>query len=205
MNICVFGDSITWGACDYFHGGWVNRLRNYFEERGDTPLGADGRLADLSVYNLGICGDTTDDLKERFEVEAMAREPGSIIFAIGINDARRLEGNNQQTGLAQFEKNILELVNSARKFTKKIVFVGLTRVDEAKTTPIPWNTRMSYYNQDIDQYDEIIREVCKKEELEYIDAFGIVQRDDLEDGLHPNSEGHKKMFEKIKEDICKLI
>ena len=30
-RICVFGASITWGACDYEVGGWVARLRKYIE------------------------------------------------------------------------------------------------------------------------------------------------------------------------------
>ena len=29
--ICLFGDSITWGAWDPEHGGWGARLRSYFE------------------------------------------------------------------------------------------------------------------------------------------------------------------------------
>ena len=47
MTICIFGDSITWGAYDPEQGGWATRLRNYFEKQDN----------DVDVYNLGISGD----------------------------------------------------------------------------------------------------------------------------------------------------
>ena len=83
-TICVFGDSIAWGAVDPENGGWVSSLRNYFESKS---LRAD---LDTDVYNLGISGDNTDDLLERFDVEVEARKPDTIVFAIGINDAQFL-------------------------------------------------------------------------------------------------------------------
>ena len=37
--------------------------------------------------------------------------------------------------------------------------------------------------------------------------FDLLEVDDLPDGLHPNTEGHKKMFERIKDFLVenKLI
>jgi lysophospholipase L1-like esterase len=31
----------------------------------------------------------------------------------------------------------------------------------------------------------------------------LLSNDDLYDGLHPNSEGHRKMFERIKDNLVK--
>lgn len=164
MNICVFGDSITWGACDYKYGGWATRLRNYFEERGDTVLGADEKAVDVEVCNLGISGDNTDDLLKRVELEAIAREPEMIIFAIGINDSQYLGGdkNKLRVSFNNFIFNLNELVRVARKFTNKIVFVGLTDVDESKTKPIPWSPAKSYDNALIAKYDSAIKDFCKE-------------------------------------------
>ncbi len=33
MNICIFGDSITYGAFDTEKGGWVNRLHLYLDSK----------------------------------------------------------------------------------------------------------------------------------------------------------------------------
>ncbi len=79
MVICIFGDSITWGAFDYKNGGWVGRLRNYFEEKDE----------EIEVYNLGVAGNKTKDLLARFENEVKVRKVDVIVFAIGINDVGR--------------------------------------------------------------------------------------------------------------------
>ena len=78
--LTVFGDSITFGKGDSLEGGWCGRLKKYFEN-----MGGNHRL-----YNLGISGNTTEDLLERFDIEAKARikfkregDRHIIIFSIG--------------------------------------------------------------------------------------------------------------------------
>ena len=192
MNILIFGDSITWGAYDPEQGGWATRLRNYFEEKDN----------DIDVYNLGISGDTTADLLERIEVEAKSREPNLIIFAIGINDAQFIHSTNGlRVSLDEFQQNLAKLLSIAKKFTDKVVFVGLTRVDESKTTPIPWNTDKSYTNENIKRLDNAIKKFCEDNKLKFIPMESVVGNDDLIDGLHPNIRGHIKMFERMKSEI----
>src|SRR3989344_2128603 len=41
MSICVFGDSIVWGAYDPINSGWVTLLRNHIErnwEKYNNPV-----------------------------------------------------------------------------------------------------------------------------------------------------------------------
>ena len=124
MVICIWCDSITWGAYDPEQGGWATRLRNYFEAKG---------VSDVWVYNLGIVDDTTASLLNRIEVEAKSREPNFIIFAIGINDAQFIHSTNSlRVSLDNFRQNLAKLLALAKKFTNKVVFVGLTKVDESK-------------------------------------------------------------------------
>lgn len=192
MNILIFGDSITWGAYDPEQGGWATRLRNYFEAQDN----------DVDVYNLGISGDTTADLLERIEVEAKSREPNLIIFAIGINDAQFIHSTNGlRVSLDEFQQNLAKLLSIAKKFTDKVVFVGLTRVDESKTTPIPWNTDKSYTNENIKHLDNLIEKFCEDNKLKFIPMESVVGNDNLIDGLHPNTVGHIKMFERMKSEI----
>lgn len=192
MNILIFGDSITWGAYDPEQGGWATRLRNYFEEQDN----------DVDVYNLGISGDTTADLLERIEVEAKSREPNLIIFAIGINDAQFIHSaNGLRVSLNEFQQNLAKLLAIAKKFTDKVVFVGLTKVDESKTTPIPWNTDKSYTNENIERLDNVIEKFCEENGLKFIPIKNVVGSDDLIDGLHPNTQGHIKIFERMKSEI----
>jgi len=192
MNICIFGDSITWGAYDPQNGGWVNRLKNYFEKQGE----------DNDVYNLGVSGDSTTDLFERIEIETKSREANLIIFAIGVNDAQFIHStNSNRISDGDFESNIKKLFEIAKEFTSKIIFIGLTPVDETKTKPIPWNTDKTYTNERIKKFDQIIENFCLKNNLKFIPINELLNNDDLIDGLHPNTQGHIKIFDRVKPEI----
>jgi lysophospholipase L1-like esterase len=189
-TICVFGDSITWGASDVEAGGWVARLRNYFEKLN----------SDVEVYNCGVSGDNTDDLLQRFKKEAEAREPDIIIFAIGINDSQYINSkDNPRVDMERFKSNLAELVKQAREFTNKIIFVGLTKVDESKTTPISWNKDKFYDKDNVLKYNSEIERLCRENNLDFIDMFNLLEEEELPDGLHPGPEGHEKMFLRVKE------
>jgi len=192
MNICIFGDSITWGAYDPQNGGWVNRLKNYFEKQGE----------DNDVYNLGVSGDSTTDLFERIEIETKSREANLIIFAIGVNDTQFIHStNSNRISDGDFESNIKKLFEIAKEFTSKIIFIGLTPVDETKTKPIPWNTDKTYTNERIKKFDQIIENFCLKNNLKFIPINDLLNNDDLIDGLHPNTQGHIKIFDRVKPEI----
>jgi lysophospholipase L1-like esterase len=104
-TICVFSDSIAWGACDYKRGGWVEKLKVDMLKNSD-----------IQVYNFGVCGNTTVNLLDRFQKEADIMNPEIIIFAIGINDSRYLGGSKvSEVGLEEFKTNISILINQARK------------------------------------------------------------------------------------------
>jgi lysophospholipase L1-like esterase len=188
-NICIFGDSIVRGGVDKEGGGWVNRLRKYIEVNNHCAR----------VYNLGISGDNTDGLLERFSAEAKVREPEIIIFAIGVNDSSyRQSLNGNRIDFKRFKNNLESLLKKAKVFTDKIIFVGITSVDESKTVPIPWNTDASYKNKDIEKYDGAIKNLCKKNNLPFIPMYDLLNKEDLDDGLHPNAVGHEKMFQRVK-------
>lgn len=197
MRILIFGASITYGAWD-IEGGWVQRLRKFLDEKTLADKGY------FEVYNLGISGDDTEDLLKRFEPEIKPRldeqEETAFIFEIGINDSQFIYSKNSLRVLPEkFKDNIQILINSAKRFSPKIIFVGLAPVNESKTAPIPWYTVASYKNEYIQKYDEIIKNVCEENQVNYIKVFDKLVTTDLEDGVHPTSFGHQKIFEIVKE------
>jgi acyl-CoA thioesterase I len=189
MNICIFGDSTAWGAWDLEKGGWVNRLWIYLAKT----------KKDFDLYNLSISGGTTKTILDRFESEAKTRNADILIFQSGGNDAayEQVE-DNYQVSPSEFKENIEEIIQRAKKITDKIIFISFKNVDESKTMPVPWRN-IYYKNENIKKYCEIIKDVCAEKEVLFLDIFGLLNNEDLCDGVHPDDTGHEKIFQKVKD------
>ena len=195
--LTVFGDSITFGKGDTLDQGWCGRLKKYFENKGGNHR----------LYNLGISGDTTTGVLERFDVEAKARvrfkheeDRHIIIFSIGINDTVLYEkGTIPRIEINVFKNNIQELIDKSKSYTKEVLFIGLTPVDESLRTNRKGETLS---NKRIEEFNNAIKEICQKNDIPFLDMFQELSKSDfkklLNDGLHPNPEGHQKMHELIK-------
>ncbi len=194
-RVGIWGDSIVCGWNDIQKFGWVNRLKEYVNE--ELP-------EDVSIFNFGIAGDTTDKLISRFESECKAKEPEVIIFAIGINDTKYIKDSlHPKVTIEKFKKNLLKLIDTSHKYSTKIGFIGLTIVDESKT--IPWITGKNYSNTNIRKYDLELENISKLHKINYLKMSDKLQVEDLDDGLHPNSQGHEKIYEKTKEFILNML
>lgn len=206
----MFGDSITYGRSDV-NGGWASRLRKFLDEKESSK--PDQHY--FKVYNLGIGENDTNNLLKRFEFELKQRVDEEmqkvIIFGIGTIDAKFVHSKNSlQTTHDMFKINIQKLFTVAQHFTSNIIFVGLTPVDEPKTTPTQWNTDNSIMNSNVSGHNKTLQLFCKQNKIQFVDLFDswLAANYKLllyEDGLHPNSEGHKKIFEAVKKVILKYI
>jgi len=203
-DILVFGDSIAYGAWDK-EGGWVSRLKEFSHKKAQ-PSSDFYTL----VYNLSVSGETTEDLLERFDSEAAQRatENTIIVFAIGINDLQFIEsGHDSGKTLARFKDNITRLVKTAHRMSSKVFFVGLTPLDEKETHSLASDGENPYTNENIRALNKIIEGVCSKEKAKFIDIFSSFMKKGheklLEDGLHPNSDGHRLIFKLVKEALVK--
>ena len=197
FGITVFGDSITFGRGNNFDAGWCDKLKEYFETKDYYNC----------LFNLGIPGDATFDVLERFDVEAKARakffrdgDRQVIIFAIGINDSRlNLEGV-PDVDLSVFKKNIDLLIDKAKNYTSEIFFIGLTPVDESLTSDYEGTV---FTNARIKQFNGVIFESCQNKGVVFFNLFDELFKLDylnlLDDGLHPNKKGYDVMYSLIKD------
>ena len=203
-TICIFGNSIELGEYDTQSGGWVERLKIFmFQKINDFD-----KSKEIDVYNLGVSGEDTSSLLERLTRETKTRTKEAkdiiLIFSIGINDSHFMESQNSlMTSPEEFKLNIEKIITQAKSITSKIIFIGLTPVDESKTTPIPWNVDKFFKNENAEKYNQIIKSVCKDKNTYFIEIFDdwikTGYQELLKDGLHPNSAGHKKIFETVKD------
>lgn len=204
-QILIFGDSIAYGAWDK-EGGWAERLRKII----DKKIISSNQKFYCTLYNLSIDGNTSNNLLKRFSVETKNRQEEKetiFIFAIGGNDAVSINNKNLLVPRKKFENNIKNLIKFSLKFSLKILFVGLTPVNESKTNPLPWDKTMFNKNEHLKRYNEIIKSICYENKIDFIELFEHFEKLNykklLEDGVHPNSKGHKIIFEIIKKYLEK--
>ncbi|MBU1177079.1 MAG: GDSL-type esterase/lipase family protein [Patescibacteria group bacterium] len=191
-SICIFGDSTAWGAWDMRKGGWVNRLWFHVAKRDEDYV---------EIYNLSISGGTTETILARFESEAKIRNADAIIFQTGSNDAAyKNTPGNYLVSPEKFRANLEEIIKKVKKITKNIIFMDLKNCDESKTMPVAW-IDIYYTNKNIRKYSEIMEKVCQQNNIFFLNV-GLLENKDFDDGLHPNTSGHEKIFIKVKDFLA---
>src|SRR3989344_636977 len=193
-SIYIFGDSTAWGAWDMEKGGWVNRLWFHVAKRdGDNYV---------EIYNCSVSGGTTETILERFENEAKIRGADALIFQTGGNDAAyENKPNNYLVSPEKFRENLEEIIKRAKKITNNIIFTDLKNCDESKTMPVPW-IDIYYSNENIKKYSDIMKKVCGKNNVLFLDIEQL-ENEDFNDGLHPNTVGHEKIFNQVRDFLIK--
>lgn len=202
-QILIFGDSIVWGAWDS-DGGWVERLKRHYIQEG-IKVDFDNYN---SVYNLGILGDNSETLIKRFNLEIVPRlgsdEEIVVLISIGVNDSQIEKATGiHRVAKVEYRRNLEDLYELGKQFSKNIIFLGLTPVNDEMLDPIPWKQTHSYKLDQIKEYDQILKKFCKEKNIRFIDILGKFLEVDfkpmLVDGLHPDAKGHEIIFNAVKE------
>lgn len=208
MRVLVFGASITQGFWDA-EGGWVNRLRKYYDEKAIADL---RKQEDYPViFNLGISADTSSDILMRFKGEAQARKRSqmAILFCIGTNNAM-VVGKSEWEGAEDYKQDLGKLIVQAKEFTQKIMLIGLPPCEEDKTTPVFWGD-YNYTNQRIKEVDSAMKAITAQYSLPFVEVFDKLKAkmdsgvNIFADGLHPNDAGHQLIFELVRPALDELL
>ena len=203
-HIIVFGASVTYGAWDV-EGGWVARLRKYLDKK--VIIDAHKRPKDFYLlYNLGVSGDTSANILKRLDHETTARinhqTKTIFILSFGLNDCI-IENKRYLVKQSMWQQNITTIIRTAKKYSKKVILIGLTKINELETNPLSWDGNKFLKNRDITKYNSLLKSECKKEKILFIEIIDEINAKVLRDGLHPNSKGHEKIFEVVKEHLIK--
>jgi len=209
--IFTFGDSITYGAWDYESSGWVSRLRLCLDNKK-----ADDPNFYALTYNMGIPGETTDSLARRFLAETTIRasrnsdEELVFIFAYGANDASWIPSQSRfNVDIEKYISNLKTVISEARSLSTKILVLNITPVIEA-VAKTPLNKDKSRTNGFVSKYNSELKKLCEGLSIDVIDIFSIFMSHGheklfVEDGLHPNSEGHEVIFQEVYKKIMQLL
>ena len=205
-HIICFGDSITRGENDKDRGGWVDRLKSFYISKF-----LETKDNEVCVFNMGIGGETTDGLIKRFPDEFDTRllpDGNNIVtFAYGANDIA-LVNNTNTLSETNFSSNLAFCIDYALKKNTYVFLINILPIIEISNNQLdtPGKTRK---NEDIIRYNKRVLNISEKKKIGHIDIYSPFIKDHQSlltfDGIHPNTNGHELIYDKIKTSIVLWI
>ena len=129
------------------------------------------------LVNAGVSGDTTAGGLSRIDW-LLSQEPAIVVCEVGGNDG--LRGIDPET----IESNLRGIVDKARAAGARVLLLGHV---------MPPNYGEEYTRE----FAAVFDRVAEEGELAYVPFFlegvGGVPELNLEDGLHPNPDGHERI------------
>ena len=184
MRICFIGDSFVNGTGDPDCQGWTGRVCSQARYSG----------RDITHYNLGIRGNTSDDIRLRWHREATARLPddidGRLVFSFGANDCV-IESGRQRVHPDETIMNTREILVLASQW-KPTLFIG------------PPPLADDGINLRLCQLSTRLEDTCQEVGVPYLDLLPSLSADDLwmrevaaYDGAHPSRLGYTRLAEMV--------
>jgi lysophospholipase L1-like esterase len=197
-SIICFGDSITRGESDAVYGGWADRIKTRFIKQFLET--AKDRV---SVFNMGISGETTDGLMQRFQPEFIARladdKQNTVMFGYGANDLANQDGNALVT-MECYIDNLSHCIEFALDKEASVILINVTPIAAHLDGIANVNNRIRN-DETIRRYNQALLALSVKYGVDLIDVYTpFNERKEAyltADGLHPNSTGHALLYEII--------
>lgn len=168
-----------------FLGNSITDGAEWFELFGGNP----------NVKNRGIGGDDTDGILERLD-EVVESKPAKIFLLIGTND---ISYGKTVDHVVENHQKIIDRIRQASPQTQIYIQSELP-VNDAIHTTRP--------NEKLREINTRLQEICRKENLTYIDLYDLFATDkgdmNMEysiDGLHINARGYLKWVDAIRQYV----
>jgi lysophospholipase L1-like esterase len=175
VRVCVFGDSLVAGVGDSSGLGWVGRV-------AARSRPSDSRL---TVYPLGVRGESTEEIVVRIPLESAARFARGgehrIVISAGVSDAQRQIPRERSAAALDFG-------------------LGSTTVPTLVVGPPPLGDAAQTAR--IALVDEAFAGVCDRRGIPYISVYDRLlrrptwRRATSGNGIHPDRTGYA-MFSRI--------
>lgn len=197
-SIICFGDSITRGESDAVYGGWCDRIKTrlikQFLETGKDKI---------SVFNMGISGETTNGLVQRFQHEFVSRQAldqkDTVLFGYGANDLANQDGH-YLVDINAYIDNLSRCIEFSQQQGADVVLVNITPI-AAYLDGIPNVNNRIRNDGNICRYNQALLDLSGKYSVALIDVYTPFNADKeaylTADGLHPNSAGHELLYQVI--------
>jgi acyl-CoA thioesterase-1 len=191
IRICFVGDSITLGTGDAAMLGWPGRLGAMAWSQGHQ----------VTVYNLGVRGETSEDIRRRWRNESSQRLPAgmncALVFAFGLNDCAVENGAQQKVALEQTIVNARAILSEAQAWLPS-AFIGPLPVDDTRMPlQVVPGKQLRIFNEQIEQVNHALAGLMAELNVPFLDLFSFLFGDPrwrevikLGDGIHPPQQGY---------------
>lgn len=180
IRICFFGDSFVNGTGDPTYLGWTGRVCAAMASSNYS----------LTSYNLGIRGNTSQQIENRWQMEANLRLPADcyagLVFSFGANDTRIESGV------------VLIDLNSAITTARRLLTRAKTQYPTFFVGPPPIADPAA--NIRIEQISLAYAELCAEIEVHYLETYRPLSQNliwmqevALVDGAHPAAGGYEAL------------
>lgn len=189
-TISIFGDSIAHGFNAPNQEGWAHLLKNFLKDKNK----------EANVLNFSKDGATSIEIQEEVEEFFKKEKAEEVILAFGLNDsAYSFSQHRPIVPREEFEKNVENIFSILEKNdVKKIVVIGISRVDERRSTfSDDQNNVFQYQNIVIQKYNDSLKGISSTKGSLFVSTYDLLSDDELDDGYHPSGEGHSKIFREI--------
>lgn len=179
IKISFIGDSLTAGYGIQKEQAFPAVIKRLLAQKGHK----------IRAINAGISGSTSASAIRRVKWQLKGK-PNIIVLALGANDGLR--------GLPQksTKENLIQSIQMAKKSKIKVLLLGMK---------VPPNYGEKYRKE----FDAIFPEVAKKTKIPLVPFMlkGVAgqKKFNIEDGIHPNPEGHQKIAKVILPYLLELL
>jgi len=167
--IIAFGDSLT--------AGYGISLEDAYPKQLEKALV--GKGYDVTIINSGVSGETTAGGVRRVE---FIRDQGSelVLLGLGANDALR------RIPVEETEKNLRIMLDVFRDGKIPVILLGMKS---------PLNAGLGYAQAFNAMYPRLSQEYDVPLVEFFLEGVALRRELNIEDGIHPNTEGYKKIVE----------
>lgn len=181
MNIVCIGDSLTYGYDVPVSARWTVLLE---------------QKTGIRVCNKGICGDTTEGMRQRMQrIDMMAYD--AVCLMGGSNDIL------QHVSLEQMEHHMQQMMQYAAQASNTL-YVGIPLAMKPESVLFGWQRQeeVEGNNRKLETYRQWLLTQCITYHAVPIDFYKRIQDAEIQfhtnlyaDGVHPNEAGYALMAE----------
>jgi len=200
LRICFVGDSITVGSGDSGFLGWPGRVCVDETARGH----------DVTLYNMGVRGDTSEMVRPRWRGECDARLPdhvnGRLVLSFGLNDTAEEGGAGIRVPLANTLANARAIIGEARAWLPTLMIGPIPVIEDMQPYVFPNGIAYSYANARVDELNQQLASLCGELDVPYLNVFDPLRADPSWDrsqrscdGVHATGEGYQLIAKHVAE------